>query len=626
MTRRSRKGKSVHKGDSPISVTDTDVPAEVDLPVESQHAEEDNRHDDRGSSARRRVHSAMQLPDQNENEALGLYKQAAARQTISDSNLDMRATMVHRLNTQMGSRSSLISDCSGVFERHQDGDHMHQEGRDTQSMQQVHTEANDSLRKEIDLIKQNMERMENMLTQVLQNRNSNNFGTCRQANAVEEEPTFSQEGQYRNYRVDPHQQNMNVYRPGSVVQIEQIGPPQRDHYQEVCQDEERRAFQSNRLVTQDMNPSRHYNLGETDNQFSDQSGLFGLQKGHERPSQHRHTNTHTSVKIPPFQGKDDWKVWINRFEAIANRHRWSDEEKLDRLLPCLQGYAADFVFTQLRKEALQNYRVLVNEINFRFRVVETHKTFAARFSRRDQHSNETAEEYAAELKCLYDKAHPTRDAQTRKEDLVRRFLDGLRDDDIRCDVEYIKEPADIDEAVYHAVNLIQTKRSTHGPYSDRRMKKVLRSTNQNVNEEADSSSECIRQSSVTDMPEKQESTVKNEPSKTPPLTMTGKEADVNPMLKQILEKINEIVLQPRDKPERRRQLQCFACGQNGHMARECQVANENRNTGGSKRFNGRYRNKQSADQQDLYHGEDRNMVNLNERGPVLMAKRRSEKM
>ncbi|KAH3707026.1 hypothetical protein DPMN_066419 [Dreissena polymorpha] len=60
---------------------------------------------------------------------------------------------------------------------------------------------------------------------------------------------------------------------------------------------------------------------------------------------------------------------------------------------------------------------------------------------------------------LYDKAHGFRDRRVRHEDLVRRF-DGLRDEELCFMVEYQKEPNDIDEAMFHAVNFIQTRGST----------------------------------------------------------------------------------------------------------------------------------------------------------------------
>ena len=158
--------------------------------------------------------------------------------------------------------------------------------------------------------------------------------------------------------------------------------------------------------------------------------------------------------MPPFNGKEDWKVWINRFEAIAERRNWSDENKLDNLLPKLQGRAGDFVYTQLPRATLACYTELVKELNSRFRVVETQRAFAAKFSQRSQRADKTIEEYAADLKRLYAKAYKFRDSKTRQEDLVRRFLDGMRDSEARFEIEYHKEPVDIDEAVYHAVNFI----------------------------------------------------------------------------------------------------------------------------------------------------------------------------
>lgn len=94
-------------------------------------------------------------------------------------------------------------------------------------------------------------------------------------------------------------------------------------------------------------------------------------------------------------------------------------------------------------------------MNHRYRVIETPRSFAAKFSRRSQKHGETAEEYASELKMLYDKAHGYRDPHTRNEDLVQRFLDGLLDEDIRFEVEYLKEPENIDKAVFHVLNMIQ---------------------------------------------------------------------------------------------------------------------------------------------------------------------------
>ncbi|KAH3771690.1 hypothetical protein DPMN_173018, partial [Dreissena polymorpha] len=52
-------------------------------------------------------------------------------------------------------------------------------------------------------------------------------------------------------------------------------------------------------------------------------------------------------------------------------------------------------------------------------------------SSKNPHHYRKIKNYAAELKMLYDKTHVNRDKETRKEDRLRRFLDGLIDDNAR---------------------------------------------------------------------------------------------------------------------------------------------------------------------------------------------------
>ena len=197
----------------------------------------------------------------------------------------------------------------------------------------------------------------------------------------------------------------------------------------------------------------------------------------ESPASQRTGRTRDrNTKLPPFTGKESWKVWFNRFNDVAIRHGWSNETRLDELIPRLQGPAGEFVFGQLCKKTRGNYPELTRELENRFRKVETSKVFGVQFTHRDQKPGETAEDYAAELKRLYEKAYGRRDEQTRKEDLLRRFLDGLRDDGARFHVEYIKEPTDIDAAVFEVVNFVETRGrvSLAEGSSERRSKKMYR--------------------------------------------------------------------------------------------------------------------------------------------------------
>ncbi|KAK3098231.1 hypothetical protein FSP39_017431 [Pinctada imbricata] len=208
--------------------------------------------------------------------------------------------------------------------------------------------------------------------------------------------------------------------------------------------------------TENENNNKRLSLSGWSNETSDEASDSCTSR--TRPQRAKASKKFGKLKLPPFTGKEEWKVWIRRFEDVAERRDWTDAEKLDEILPRMHEMAGDFVFGQLDKSVRRRYSLLVAELGNRFRVVETCKTYGAKFSSRNQKPGETVENYAAELKRLYDKAHPRRNRQTRDEDLLRRFLDGLSDDKAQFHVEYVKDPANIDEAVFQVVNFNETGR------------------------------------------------------------------------------------------------------------------------------------------------------------------------
>ena len=242
-------------------------------------------------------------------------------------------------------------------------------------------------------------------------------------------------------------------------------------------DEGSSRLQSHQRRDMDLLMNQMKTLQETVLQMASVAGEQRIHPGHRR---HRwfHGNGHESdiesenetdtprttpeargsyTKLPPFTGREAWNVWFNRFEEIATRQNWSNNRRLDEMLPRLQAQAGDFVFGQLPQDKRSNYKDLCHELNNRFRTIETSKSFKTQFSRRQQKSGEKVEDYAAELKRLYDKAYPRRDYETRTEDLVRKFFDGVNDEKARFHVEYVKEPTNIDEAVFEIVNFQEMK-------------------------------------------------------------------------------------------------------------------------------------------------------------------------
>ena len=150
----------------------------------------------------------------------------------------------------------------------------------------------------------------------------------------------------------------------------------------------------------------------------------------------------TDCKLPAYTGSEKLKVWLNRFESVAKLSNWTAKEKLQHLLPRIQGNAADYVFG-----TIASYDNLIAEIESRFGTLENTRVYKTQFNNKKQAKDESIEEYAADVKRLYDWAYPNRDAKTRQEDLVSKFLQGLWDTKARQYIELHKDPSTIEEAV-----------------------------------------------------------------------------------------------------------------------------------------------------------------------------------
>ena len=69
---------------------------------------------------------------------------------------------------------------------------------------------------------------------------------------------------------------------------------------------------------------------------------------------------------------------------------------------------------------------------------------------------ETIETYCGDLKMLYEKAHPSRPADIKESDLIRKFLNGLLSKKCAADIEFYKSPSTLDETVEMVINYQET--------------------------------------------------------------------------------------------------------------------------------------------------------------------------
>lgn len=315
---------------------------------------------------------------------------------------------------------------------------------------------------------------------------------------------------------------------------------------------------------------------------------------------HRKQNSSNNVaRLPAYMGKEKWEVWRNRFEAVARIQNWDENDKLQELLPRLQGTAGDFVFDQLPQRYLSNYTKLIRELSNRFGSYESKKNYRVQFARRNQKTDETVETYAADLKRLYDKAYANRDSKIRQEDLLQRFLMGLTDDKARLHIELTKEPSTVEEAVQEVVTYFETTNYSKITDVNKGYKKQVRQVKGTQGEKQDSpktgklngKKEKQNVKSYTDDDDEASS------SESVKENITLRKEEIKEIFEQLYEekmkfsanrketnnqdrnfvsdRRNQSNKQNQQGSQFRKPLLCFHCGQPGHLAKQC-YSNPNR--------------------------------------------------
>ena len=157
----------------------------------------------------------------------------------------------------------------------------------------------------------------------------------------------------------------------------------------------------------------------------------------KRNSAETHSNSSfsrpsSSPKVPTFDGSNtaQFRPWIIQFEAIARHQGWTAGERVVRLVSSLMGPAANLLIG-MTLDQLDNYNCLRTRLSRRYDPPEREEAHRAELRARTRRRNESADEFAENIKNLAQRAYPLADQNMLDNLVVERFREGHGNEELQ---------------------------------------------------------------------------------------------------------------------------------------------------------------------------------------------------
>ena len=140
----------------------------------------------------------------------------------------------------------------------------------------------------------------------------------------------------------------------------------------------------------------------------------------------------SSPKVPAFDGtvSAQFRPWIIQFEAIARHQCWTLGERVVHLVSSLTGPAANLLIGMTMGQ-LDDYTFLVARLSRRYDPPEREEAHRAELRARTRRRNESADEFAENLKNLAQRAYTSADQNMLDNLVVERFREGHGNEELK---------------------------------------------------------------------------------------------------------------------------------------------------------------------------------------------------
>ena len=193
-----------------------------------------------------------------------------------------------------------------------------------------------------------------------------------------------------------------------------IDPRNRDHHDARDRSRDHRSHER---------PTHEDDRGDSSNAQRN-SYHSGMSNSMSRPS--------SSPKVPTFDGtvSAQFRPWIIQFEAITRHQCWTLGVRVVRLVASLTGPAANLLIGMTMGQ-LDDYTFLVARLSRRYDPPEREEAHRAELRARTRRKNESADEFAENLKNLAEHAYTSADQNMLDNLVVERFREGHGNEELK---------------------------------------------------------------------------------------------------------------------------------------------------------------------------------------------------
>ncbi|KAJ8960041.1 hypothetical protein NQ318_009478 [Aromia moschata] len=136
------------------------------------------------------------------------------------------------------------------------------------------------------------------------------------------------------------------------------------------------------------------------------------------------------LKPPTYDGQSSWSMYRRQFEAAAKANGWTPQEMATSLVISLRGQALE-ILQSIPEEQQNDYDRIIGALEIRYGHKYLRQVYQSQIKSRQQRSNESLQEYEADIERLIHLAYPQAPKEFLEQIGIQTFIDGLVDTEMQ---------------------------------------------------------------------------------------------------------------------------------------------------------------------------------------------------